>query len=169
MKSVMISIKPKWCKLIAKGKKTVEVRKTRPKLETPFKVYIYETKALYKPNGCNHLFKGEGKVIGEFVCDEIIGGFWVTPFADYLQKQSCLSYREVWDYSNGKPIFSWHISDLVIYDKPKELSEFRTLKQCNACKDGYESTACIYDADCKVPVPLKRPLQSWCYVESGKY
>lgn len=44
MKSVMISIKPKYCELIASGKKTVEVRKTRPKIETPFKCYIYCTK-----------------------------------------------------------------------------------------------------------------------------
>lgn len=42
-KSVLISINPKWCELIASGKKTVEVRKTRPKLETPFKCYIYCT------------------------------------------------------------------------------------------------------------------------------
>ena len=60
-KSVLFSIKPKYCELIASGKKTIEVRKTKPKLDTPFKCYIYETKALYKPNGCNHLFKGEGK------------------------------------------------------------------------------------------------------------
>lgn len=44
MKSVLISIQPKWCELIASGKKTIEVRKTKPKLETPFKVYIYCTK-----------------------------------------------------------------------------------------------------------------------------
>ena len=44
MKSVLISIKPKWCELIANGKKTVEVRKSRPKIETPFKCYIYCTK-----------------------------------------------------------------------------------------------------------------------------
>lgn len=44
MKSVMISIKPKWCWAIASGKKTIEIRKTRPKLETPFKCYIYCTK-----------------------------------------------------------------------------------------------------------------------------
>lgn len=44
MKSVILSIKPKWCELIASGQKTVEVRKTRPKIETPFKCYIYETK-----------------------------------------------------------------------------------------------------------------------------
>ena len=45
MKAVLISIKPNWCKLIWSGMKTVEVRKTRPKLETPFKVYIYCTGA----------------------------------------------------------------------------------------------------------------------------
>ena len=48
MKSLLISINPKWCELIASGKKTVEVRKTKPKLETPFKVYIYETKGKRK-------------------------------------------------------------------------------------------------------------------------
>jgi predicted transcriptional regulator len=42
-KAVLISIKPKWCDLIRQGRKTVEVRKTCPKLEVPFKVYIYET------------------------------------------------------------------------------------------------------------------------------
>ena len=41
---VLISIRPQWCELIANGKKTIEVRKSRPKLETPFKCYIYETK-----------------------------------------------------------------------------------------------------------------------------
>ena len=44
-KAVMISIRPKWCEKIARGEKTIEVRKTRPKLETPFKCYIYCTKA----------------------------------------------------------------------------------------------------------------------------
>lgn len=44
MKSVLISIKPKWCELIASSEKTVEVRKTRPKLKPPFKCYIYCTK-----------------------------------------------------------------------------------------------------------------------------
>lgn len=43
-KSVLISIQPKWCELILSGKKTVEVRKNRPRLETPFKCYIYQTK-----------------------------------------------------------------------------------------------------------------------------
>ena len=32
MKSVLISIQPKWCELIASGQKTVEVRKSKPKM-----------------------------------------------------------------------------------------------------------------------------------------
>ena len=71
MKAVLISIQPKWCELIASGKKTVEVRKTKPKLETPFKCYIYCTK---DKHGWFDFFKKvrlDGKVIGEFVCDSI--------------------------------------------------------------------------------------------------
>lgn len=197
MKSVLISIQPKWCELIASGKKTVEVRKTRPKLETPFKCYIYCTKGetLLKTVNNNFLFidhgykDGEslyglyevenGQVIGEFVCDWVIGtcswrlkgetGFGAkrTEKETNLPDKSCLTLEEIKQYagSEGRGIYGWHISDLVIYDKPRELGEFYTVKQCNACKGGYESTACIYDENCKVPVPLTRPPPSWCYVE----
>lgn len=62
--------------------------------------------------------------------------------------------------------FAWHIDDLVVYDKPKELSEFYSLKKCDSCKkSGYESAACRYDEDCKIPIQITRPPQSWCYVE----
>lgn len=44
MKSILISIRPEWCEKIVSGEKTVEIRKTRPKLEPAFKVYIYCTK-----------------------------------------------------------------------------------------------------------------------------
>ena len=63
MKAVLISIKPKWCDLIRRGRKTVEVRKTCPKLEVPFKVYIYCTKA---PQHLITIFKdGEETMDGE--------------------------------------------------------------------------------------------------------
>lgn len=45
MIAVLISIRPKWCEKIISGEKTIEVRKTRPKMDTPFKCYIYCTKA----------------------------------------------------------------------------------------------------------------------------
>jgi predicted transcriptional regulator len=54
-KSVLISIRPQWCELIAIGKKTIEVRKTRPKLETPFKCYIYCTVARHYVKVSEHM------------------------------------------------------------------------------------------------------------------
>lgn len=126
-----------------------------------------------------------GKVIGEFVCDKIIewqydkGHQYYVDYPDdctsYFPYLKChseatgLKCSEIENYGKGKPLYGWHISNLVIYDKPKELSEFYTKKTCNSCKkSGYESTACMYDEDCKVPMPITRPPQSWCYVEELK-
>lgn len=190
MKAVMISIQPKWCAKIASGEKTIEVRKTRPKLETPFKCYIYMTKNGNKPieviendNGVVCLvkdYKMAGKVVGEFVCDKIIGtcgwrlrgntGFCAkrTEEETMFPNMSCLTIDEIIEYaeSENREIYGWHISDLKIYDKPRELGEFYTMKKCTSCKDsGYESSACIYDKNCIIATILTRPPQSWCYVE----
>lgn len=171
MKAVLISIQPKWCELIAIGKKTIEVRKTRPKLETPFKCYIYETKGktdvpTFVDEDGHYIYEGRGQIIGEFVCDRIqktyepAGGL-----VDVVDCEcSCLTPREIISYADGDFLYFWHISDLVIYDKPKELSEFRGLckymdRDCCACP--------YYDygiMDCKART-IKRPPQSWCYVE----
>lgn len=180
MKSVLISIQPKWCELIASGEKTVELRKTNPKIETPFKCYIYETKALYKPNGCKCLYVGKGKVIGEFVCDEVIkiGNYqevdysymlWVKDrkTTEKLCKDACLDEFEIQAYLGANGGFGWHISDLVIYDKPRELSEF--YNNCDGhCFDSSIKHRCImFNPDnpcvCNHIKPLKRPPQSWCY------
>lgn len=179
-KSVLISIQPKWVAKIANGEKTIEVRKSRPKLDTPFKCYIYETK---QP-------KGRGKVIGEFVCDKIDEYHWFSnltqinsiglpvPFQSYLifeddYKAMCLSYDEVKQYGQGKTLYGWHISNLVIYDKPKELSEFGTycktypaLEDCDICiKNNCPKATKTVNWDCDRVKPLTFPPQSWCYVE----
>lgn len=148
MNAVLISIQPKWCELIASGKKTVEVRKTKPKMATPFKVYIYQT--LHREN--NGRTYSDGKVIGEFVCDRIRCEHEIADgLVDIgLEKTSCLGARELVEYANGKVLYSWHISDLVIYDKPKGLGKF---KHCGA-NYHYNPT-------------ITRPPQSWCYVEEG--
>jgi len=156
MKSVLMSIKPKWCKLIANGKKTVEIRKTEPKLETPFKVYIYCTKgepAFTQSAFCDEV--SNGKVIGEFVCHSIISHCEMAN-ADIAEQQGHIRREELFEYANGKELFGWQISDLVIYDKPRELSEFRSYN-CRA-----------YIDENSYPMPtheITRPPQSWCYVE----
>lgn len=146
MKSVLLSIKPEYCELIASGKKTVEIRKNRPKIDMPFKVYIYCTagkEEFWVFNGQSKREEfGNGKVIGEFVCDNITFLENITTDAwkyllgdahEYHKKMvteyACLSEAEVLKYGNGKSCYAWHISDLVIYDKPKELSEF--YRKCN--------------------------------------
>ena len=181
MKAVLLSIQPKWCELIASDKKTVEIRKTKPKLKTPFKVYIYCTKdePLYDSGDkfwCKAAGEfGNGKVIGEFICDSII---WVLAHPDifaghplfYSQaiKDACLTQDEVEKYSGGKDVYGWHISDLVIYDKPKGLGEFWSADKCPyASEEG-----CTYKYHCfragqtkRCGDTLTRPPQSWCYVE----
>lgn len=182
MNEIMLPVRPKWCELIASGKKTIEARKTIPKCDVPFKVYIYCTKPrmpvrhdgtivmfdddlaitnrfgrgkrVENPYGA--LMEGEfllnGAVMGEFVCDKcysihvpadiqfsIDTGIW-SPFSERILHYACLTPEEVIDYAGDrKYIFGWHISNLKIYDKPKQLSEFG----------------------------VKRPPQSFCYVERG--
>lgn len=179
-KAVMISIRPKWCEKICNGEKTIEVRKTRPKLETPFKCYIYCTLPKYphedfiatdypKPQ-----FYGGGKVIGEFTCDRIDrlapanDPYGIYDIDDDYVLQTCLENGALWDYGHGTPLYGWHISNLKIYDTPKELIEFHTWKKCKSCsKSGYESTACIYDENCMIPASITKAPQSWCYVDGG--
>lgn len=169
MRAVMISIKPQWCELIAKKQKTIEVRKTRPKIKTPFKCYIYETKGLYRGSG-GCLFQGLGKVIGEFVCDYIEEYSSVqgkikdcTEYQISLQKlceDIHLSIHEFCFYGNGKPLYGWHISELVIYNEPKNLYEFS--KHDNTYDNAF---GWMFD-DRQKNVQLTRPPQSWCYVEA---
>ena len=189
MKSVLISIQPKWVEKIASGKKTIEVRKSKPKLETPFKCYIYETKGkqVEHCDGCDVTYYGRGKVIGEFVCDKIykFAGRW---FGDYTRpfgteamilRESCLTLDELTNYLSLKDGYGWHISDLKIYDKPKELSEFYTFEsniKCEHQKNYYiypfcektnKDKLCRDIKDCpRKRKQLTRPPQSWCYVES---
>ena len=170
-KAVLISVWPKWCEKIASGEKTIEVRKTRPKLNTPFRVYIYCTLPKYphedfiatdypKPQ-----FYGGGKVVGEFTCDRIYGLAPLNHAPDDVEQQACLTREEIVRYLKGVG-YGWHISNLKIYDTPKELIEFHTWKKCKSCsKSGYESTACIYDENCMIPAAITKAPQSWCYVE----
>ena len=160
MKAVLISIQSKWVEKIARGEKTIEVRKSVPKLNRPFKCYIYETKGkqIEHVDGCDITYYGSGKVIGEFVCRGMMDGG-----SHLLPKQSCLIIDEILDYAKGKRVYGWRIADLKIYDKPKELSHF-TLA-CKFRKDICELCCFYVEAFGGCCRTLTRPPQSWCYVE----
>ena len=154
-KAVLISIRPEWVEKIANGEKTIEVRKTRPKLDTPFKCYIYCTQG----NDARRLRGSWGKVIGEFICDRVetikaaTEPYGIYDVDDDFVAQTRLVDGALWDYGKGATLYGWHISKLEIYDTPKPLSKFKGLRKT---KFGY------------APVEIKRPPQSWCYVEELK-
>ena len=195
MKSVLISIRPQWCEKIVSGEKTIEVRKTAPK-EVPFKAYIYETYdkkyddiGICWGNG-KRFEHGCKKVIGEFICDKVyniepIFSFYYcysgyddfsdfSSFDDYSidnerLKKTCLTRQELYIYGKEKNLYGWHISDLKIYDKPKELSEF--FKPCPTKEKGdCLSCDCLADNDYGGICTnfLTRPPRSYMFVEELK-
>ena len=191
-KAVLISMKPKNVELVLNGYETLEIRKTRPRLETPFKCYIYCTNT--RPFLVwGDVFRGDwvteftrlfgygraeadrtwdvfnGKVVGEFTCNKVTNlfsnsRFWLNE-DDVLQ--TCLSAAEIRKYAGGaNGLYGWHISDLKIYAQPKPLSAFKGL-----CKIKVGCWECPYynytKMDCDGRT-IKRPPQSWCYVEELK-
>ncbi len=195
MKSILLSIRPKWVAKILNGEKTIEVRKKFPKDYVGW-VYIYCTKdqneelwwydgtedfRLYKKGIANEKDIGwhlqNGKIVARFWCDnveEILhkpnGNFYTNFLSNRkLLTQSCLTQNEISDYTAGNwhQKFSYwyggyaiHISKLEIFDKPKELSEFRLHYGYKECK----SKNCSYDGGCWL-CELTNPPQNFCYVE----
>lgn len=176
---VLISIQSKWCEKIISGEKTVEVRKSRPARATPFKAFIYCTvgnptlnipisderlRADLLVNGMQSMNCpiGNGKIIGEFLCDDIQwnGGssLIVKEDREAAIRGSCVSWEDLRKYLGIVPgmsvydkrceFYCWHISDLKIYDEPINL--------CELFEPGNEWSR------------ITRPPQSWRYVEGPK-
>ena len=170
-KAVLLSIRPQWVELISAGAKTAELRKSEPNIQAPFTAYIYQTKPSWKwtfdhlrslgMTGLAERLAGAlGMVVGEFVCDRITRHeyyhsdtdkvFDPEPRESYIPcvdlDAVCLKEYQILEYGAGKALYSWHISNLQIYEKPKKLNEFRGAS-------GQSIT--------KAP-------QSWCYVSREK-
>lgn len=158
MKSVLASLKPYYYYLVGEGIKKIEVRKGMPQAEDWDKdTFFYmskDEKSFAKiPKEFQEKYRKHfGKVGLRFVCDNVIQWNYkrfITmtgtndtyfPFRDDL-KSTCLTYEEFESYGKGETLYGWHITDLKIYDKPKELSEFKNLKR----------------------QPIQRAFQSWGY------
>ena len=147
---------------------------------------------------------GIGKVIGEFICDKVLEWNYLPDHIEengyeyYIECKdghaTCLTYDEIENYGKGKTLYGWHITDLKIYDKPKELSEFYPPTLCSIydkiptkqqldidlmielpSPQYHKSFFCKkckhYNGDFETCVrgysikPIARPPQSWCYVE----
>ena len=150
MKSVLISIQPKWCELIEKNKKTVEVRKTAQK-ETPFKVYMYKKPYAGGAKIINEVLNGVysgGKVVGEYVCERVDN---IVPsasryminndiaYTNKVAKGSCLYFNDLKKYLGNKVGRALHITAVKFYDEPKEIYNFHRIcnKKCSPACDWY--------------------------------
>lgn len=194
MKAVILSLRPQWCEKIFNGSKTIEVRKSRPSIPTPFTVYVYMTKHKWIFKLLPFLKNRFAKVIGSFVCDRVdeFDSEWseyayacaptdipcAMPMSEenaikICKEKGCMTLEDIIDYFGDEEwrAYFWHISDLKIYDKPRELGEFRKpcnhINDCCTCKEAEFQ----YDGDelrgliCRREIPLIRPPQSWCYIE----
>lgn len=190
MKKVLMSIKPQWVEKIFAGIKTIEVRRSAPKIDTPFEVLVYETKGAtdtpWVDEDGHFIYKGRGQVIGSFICDRIDE---IEPDLEYYSDgydidddrlaETCLTREQLREYGKGVTLYGWHITEPKLFDKPKELSEFGTV--CNKyendeCDDCPYLQVCVNSYPCDDSVdtwcgvdnikPLTRPPQSWCYIDS---
>lgn len=177
--AILISIRPEWLEKILNGEKTIEIRKTKPKCELPCKVYIYCTKGSYSKNKQDILcyynntnkyelfnkkqyekefcFDVNGKVVAEFILNEVTD----LRKMHHLKATGLILYKGAMDmaqYHEYGGRYAWHISNLKIYDKPKELSEFRKI-----CDVG-PIVLCSNCRKCKYGL-FTRPPQSYCYCE----
>ncbi len=195
-KAVLISIRPKWVQKIANDEKTIEVRKTKPKLDAPFKCYIYCTRDkhlafMQNQTGTNLIACmdvdaaipvggaiGNGKVIGKFTCDRIYELAPLNHAPDDVEKQACLTREEIVNYLKGTG-YGWHLSDLRIYDTPHDLSEFTPVcryknddKSCHSRRVACSYQKYDYNPDGSINLvecgrTIERPPQSWCYVDDA--
>lgn len=188
MKSVLISIRPEWCEKIASGEKTMEVRKTKPNLDTPFKCYIYctlppKTELFTHSNireYLNELIRLQsGEIVYDygmqlccdpekrpytednFLCQKVIGEFicdFINPIAYTMD-----GLADVVDCRQSclRP------RDFIEYGNGKRLYGWHIsdLKI-------YDKPKCIGDFKVRktntiwsFTKKLERPPQSWCYVE----
>lgn len=172
MKSIILSVKHRHNENIHSGAKTNELRTKPPKIECPFKVYNFDT---VSSGGC-------GKIVSEWICDSMETYRICMGIPKHLLDTGCVTSNEIMKYTdNGnKDLTAMHISNLVVYDEPKELSEFKKPLSvmekmvdddgwwlCDGCpnarwKNGHLIKCSASYCDHRI---ITRPPQSWCYVE----
>lgn len=114
-------------------------------------------------------FGMHGKVVGEFVFDEVDE----YTFSDYEAcyrindvdlTKTCLNHPELIEYGGGKTLHGMHITEPKIYDTPRELGEFKTPEKWSHMVVKHDNSLTFIDGYVGGE-PLKRAPSSWCYVE----
>ena len=186
MKKILMSTHPIWCEKIGNKEKTEELRKIRPEIEPPFKVLIYMTRgnASYPVQIDGHPYichnNGGQVVVGEFICDRILEYYLPYPAffcnvskdVQELVKNACLTLLQAHHYIGTNPGYSFHISELKMYNH-KEMKNINDFFKADVLDydiwlygiySGKSGARSNYNSYLNV-YRLKRPPQSWCYVK----
>ena len=133
--NVILSIHPKWAKLIYEGKKTVEWRKNQP-LYSKFEfhwidnVFLYETAPVRKVTGLIKLSAIRKMDVRKW--------FQHDNECLELMEKGCVPVEDLLKYQADKDaLYAWMISATKCFVTPKDIADFG----------------------------LKRAPQSWCYTE----
>ena len=172
MKAILISIQSPHACNILNLIKLWEIRKKFPKDYVGW-VYIYCTKNGYlhlENNGKwsysrnqKYTYVRTGKVIARFWCDKVVD-FWNLD--NIMLAETCLSKEELGDYLGFNKGYAIHITNLEIFDKPKELSEFYKVGYGECAKpQGSLREQIIENYNNVLKYQLTRAPQSWCYIE----
>lgn len=122
---------------------------------------------------------GIGKVRGQF---DVVQNVEINPLNHHIYtefiEQGCVPIEDLIEYANGDTIWGNVLENVTEYDKPKELSEFTRFCDgvggtigCRGCQYYYSEnteSGSYEECCCDNLRPLKRPPQSWCYVEELK-
>ena len=179
---ILASLKPYYYYLIGERKKTIEVRKTALK-NLPQDIAFYmskDEKSFAKiPKEFQEKYRKHfGKIGMRVICDEVDKWKYLPDCYSedkdekmyYISSAdgaaACLTYDEIENYGESKTLYGWHISDLKIYDKPRELSEFRiSCNRKNLCYSCNRFTGKPWDI-CNSTIT--RPPQSYMRVKELK-
>ena len=120
-----------------------------------------------------------GRVVGSFTCDKIEEVYQCN--SGWVQEYACICRDHFFDYLGiqrgthfgyDKKAYGWHISDLKIYDKPREIGEFKKENKCYKRGDldniGCWERNCLHQelgwCDGRFS-KITRPPQSYMFVE----
>ena len=156
-KCVMLSVYPDSSEKIMRSIKTLEITKTKPNIQTPFKCYIFEKTIPIDEDYDSNKNYGSGKVIAEFICEKIsafqvFGNGSVQNWNWLRLKDSGYTYEELANHiGSNKTGYAWQISNLNVYSRPKNLNGFQGIRKT---KFGHKN------------IFLSNPPKTWYYVES---
>lgn len=115
--TIILSLHDRWWVKVLAGEKPLEIRKTRPAGQGPFRVLVYVT--------------GTGEIKGEFACKDFLKIRTIPEVQSRaglqkidVQAGSCLTGQQLKEYagSSGKPLWGWYVSEVKEYYTPHPLS-----------------------------------------------